>query len=403
MTELPVLAPDEQRILGSLLEKQTTVPTTYPLTANALRSACNQTSNRDPVVDLDLGSIERTARALKERGLLRIVWSDTGRRVLKYHQILDEVLGLDLDERALLTVLLLRGEQAPGELRTRTERLHGFATRDEVEACLRRMAERPQPLVRVLERRPGQQDHRWVHLLGPVPSQAAVETTEAVDREAVLVDGAEARDDRVRSSYDTIAVEYAEHLVEELPALPFETWLLDRVLAHADGRPVVEVGSGPGHVTAYLSAGGAEATGIDLSPAMVAEARRRFPGPSFEVGDLRRLSRPATSSGWAAVLGWYSLIHLAASELPEAVAALARPLDPGGWLVLGLHAGADVRHLDEWFGRDVRLDFVRHEPASVVAVVEAAGLVDVEWYLRGPVTGRGEQSQRLYVVGRKPA
>ena len=148
----------------------------------------------------------------------------------------------------------------------------------------------------------------------------------------------------------------------------------------------MEVGSGPGHVTAYLADGGADATGIDLSPAMVAEARRRFPGPAFEVGDLRRLSRPATSSGWAAVLGWYSLIHLAASELPDAVAALVRPLDPGGWLVLGLHAGAEVRHLDEWFGHEVDLDFVLHEPASVVGVVEAAGLVDVEWYLRGPVT-----------------
>ena len=344
MTELPVLAPEDQRILGSLLEKQTTVPATYPLTANALRSACNQTSNRDPVVDLDQETIERTARALKERGLLRIVWSDTGRRVLKYHQILDEVLGLGDDERALITVLLLRGEQAPGELRTRTERLHGFATRDDVEACLRRMAQRPQPLVRELERRPGQQDHRWVHLLGPVPEQAAAAATPAVDRESVLADGAEARDARVRSSYDAVAAEYAEALVGELRVLPFETWLLDRVLAHADGRPVVEVGSGPGHVTAYLSDGGADATGIDLSPAMVDEARRRFPGPRFEVGDLRRLSRPATSSGWAAVLGWYSLIHLAASELPDAVAALVRPLDPGGWLVLGLHAGAEVRH-----------------------------------------------------------
>ena len=403
MTELPVLAPEDQRVLGSLLEKQTTVPATYPLTANALRSACNQTSNRDPVVDLDQETVERTARALKGRGLLRIVWADTGRRVLKYHQVLDEVLGLDPDERALLTVLLLRGEQAPGELRTRSERLHGFASRDAVEACLHRMAERPQPLVRELERRPGQQDHRWVHLLGPVPRPAAAETTAAVDREAVIADGAEARDERVRSSYNAVAADYAEALADELQGLPFETWLLDRVLAHAHGRPVVEVGSGPGHVTAYLSERGADATGIDLSPAMVVEARRRFPGPAFEVGDLRRLSRPATSSGWAAVLAWYSLIHLAASELAEAVAALARPLDPGGWLVLGLHAGAEVRHLDEWFGQGVQLDVVLHEPAHVTGLVEAAGLVDVEWYLRGPVTARGETSQRLYVVGRKPA
>ena len=402
MTELPVLAPEEQRILGSLLEKQTTVPASYPLAASALRAACNQTSNRDPVVDLDQQSVERTARALKERGLLRIVWSDTGRRTLKYHQILDERLGLDPDERALLTVMLLRGAQAPGELRTRTERLHAFADRGEVEACLRRMAGRPQPLVRELERRPGQQDRRWVHLLGPVPQQAVSEAVAAVDRDAVIADGAETRDARVRSSYDAVAAAYADHLVDELAGLPFETWLLDRVLAHADGQPVVEVGSGPGHVTAYLADGGADATGIDLSPAMVSEARHRFPGRSFEVGDLRRLTRPATSSGWAAVLGWYSLIHLAASELPDAVAALASPLAAGGWLVLGLHAGAEVRHLDEWFDHEVDLDFVLHDPAFVVGLVEAAGLVDVEWYLRGPLTARGGQTQRLYVVGRKP-
>lgn len=172
MSDLPLLDPEDQRILGSLLEKQATVPATYPLTANALRSACNQTSNREPVVDLDQQTVERTAKALKDRGLLRIVWSDTGRRTLKYHQVLDEHLGLDPDERAILTVLLLRGAQAPGELRTRTERLHAFDDRGEVEACLHRMASRPQPLVRELERRPGQQDPRWVHLLGTAPESS---------------------------------------------------------------------------------------------------------------------------------------------------------------------------------------------------------------------------------------
>ena len=402
MNELPVLDAEDQRLLGSLLEKQTTVPASYPLTANALRAACNQTSSREPVVDFDEQTVERTARSLKERGLLRIVWADTGRRTLKYHQILDERLGLDPDERALLTVLLLRGPQSPGELRTRTERLHAFADRGEVEACLRRMAGRPEPLVRELERRPGQQDRRWVHLLGPVTQQAPSAAEAAVDRDAVIAGGADRRDALVRSSYDAVATGYADHLVDELQGLPFETWLLDRVLAHAAGQPVVEVGSGPGHVTAYLAGGGADATGIDLSPAMVSEARRRFPGRTYEVGDLRRLGRPATSLGWAAVLGWYSLIHLAASELPDAVAALVRPLAPGGWLVLGMHAGAEVRHLDEWFGQHVDLDFVLHEPAFVAGVIESAGLVDIEWYLRGPSTARGETTQRLYVVGRKP-
>ena len=405
MSELPVLEPEEQRVLGSLLEKQTTVPATYPLTGNALRAACNQASSRDPVVDYDQQTVDRTARALKERGLVRIVWSDTGRRTLKYHQTLDEQLGLDPAERALLTVLLLRGAQAPGELRSRTERLHPFADRGEVEACLRRMAaERPEPLVRELERRPGQQDRRWVHLLGPVPqAEAAPAAASGVDRDAVLADGTEARDTRVRSAYDAIAPSYAAELADELDDLPFERWLLDRVAAHAHGQPVVDVGSGPGHVTAYLARGGVPATGIDLSPAMVAEARRRFPGVTFEVGDLRRLSRPATSAAWSAVLGWYSLIHLAASELPDAVAALARPLAPGGWLVLALHAGAEVRHLADWFGHEVNLDVVLHEPAFVVGLVETAGLVDVEWYLRGPIGNRGETTQRLYVIGRKAA
>jgi uncharacterized protein len=398
-----VLDAEDQRVLGSLLEKQTTVPASYPLTANALRTACNQTSNREPVVDYDQGTVERVARSLKERELVRIVWTGTGQRTLKYHQTLDEHLELEADERALLTVLLLRGEQAPGELRTRTERLHGFADRADVEACLRRMAARPEPLVRELERRPGQQDHRWIHLLGPLPESIAPIAVETVDRDAVIAAGADERDARVRSSYDAVATRYADELLDELTKLPFETWLLDRVIAHAAGRPVVEVGSGPGHVTAYLAEHDADATGIDFSPAMVDEARRRFPDRNFQVGDLRRLARPPTSSGWAAVLAWYSLVHLAASELADAVAALVRPLDPGGLLVLGLHAGAEVRHVDEFFGQEVDLDFVLHDHAFVVGVVEAAGLVDVEWYLRGPITARQETTQRLYVVARVPS
>jgi uncharacterized protein YceH (UPF0502 family) len=397
-----VLDAEDQRVLGSLMEKQTTVPASYPLTANALRTACNQTSNREPVVDYDQGTVERVARSLRDRELLRIVWVDTGRRTLKYHQTLDERLGLDSDERALLTVLLLRGAQAPGELRIRTERLHKFADREDVEACLRRMAERPEPLVRELERRAGQHDRRWIHLLGPV-AEGEAPVVETVDRDAVIADGTDARDARVRSSYDSVATAYADNLADELDALPFETWLLNRVLVHADGRPVVEVGSGPGHVTAYLADHGADATGIDLSPEMVAEARRRFPGRSFEVGDLRRLGRPPASSGWSAVLAWYSLIHLAASELPDAIAALIRPLDPGGWLVLALHAGETIRHVDEFFGHEVNLDFVLHDPAFVVGLAESAGLTDIEWYLRGPIATRQETTRRLYVLARTPS
>jgi len=399
MSDLPVLDAEEQRVLGSLLEKQVTVPASYPLSLNALRTACNQSSSRDPVVDYDEQTVEQTARRLKDRGLVRIVWSDTGRRTLKYHQTLDEQLQLAEDEHALVTVLLLRGPQAPGELKVRTERLHAFVDRGAVEDLLARMAERG--LVVELPRQAGQHDNRWAHCLGEAP--AAPVAAAVVDRDVVLAEGPAARDERVRSSYDAVAEVYADHLVNEVSGLPFERWLLDRVAAHADGGPVVEVGCGPGHVTAYLADAGADATGIDLSPRMIEQARARFPDGTYEVGDLRKLMRPTTATGWSAVLGWYSLIHLAASELPDAVAALARPLAAGGWLVLGLHAGAEVRHNDDWFDVPIDLDFVFHEPEEVVRVVEAAGLVDVEWYRRGPITARSETTQRLYVVARKPS
>jgi uncharacterized protein YceH (UPF0502 family) len=403
MPDLPVLDPTEQRILGSLLEKERTVPASYPLSLNALRTACNQTSSREPVTDHDEATVELVARELKDRGLVRIVWAATGRRTLKYHQTLAEELSLTDAERALVTVLLLRGPQAPGELRSRTERLHTFADREAVEETLRRMAARPSPLVRELARRPGQHDTRWVHLLGPVDEgPAAPVAAAAADLDAVLAEGGEARDDRVRATYGAVASTYAEELTGELADLPFERWLLDRVAADAGEQPVVEVGSGPGHVTAYLAEAGADASGLDLTPEMVAQARRRYPDGRYDVGDLRRLMRPTTSDGWGAVLAWYSLIHLAPSELGEAVGALARPIRPGGRLVLAMHVGGAVRHVDSWFDVDVSLDFVLHDPEHVRSVVEAAGLVDLEWYHRGPFTTRGETTERLYLLATKP-
>lgn len=401
--ELPVLDAVEQRILGSLLEKEITVPGSYPLSLNALRTACNQSSSRDPVVDYDEQLVETTARGLKQRELLRIVWSDTGRRTLKYHQTVVERLDLSPDERALITVLLLRGAQAPGELRTRTERLHGFADRGEVEQCLRRMAAAEPPLVRELPRQAGQHDNRWVHLLGPVDTGAVAPVPEPVaDRDAVIAAGAQARDDKVRATYGAVAATYADNLTDELEQLPFEAWLLRRVVDLAAAHPVVEVGCGPGHVTHFLAEAGADASGLDLTPEMVEEARRRYPDVRYDVGDLTRLMRPVNDSGWGAVLAWYSLIHLAPSELVSAIGSLVRPIRTDGWLVVGLHAGADVRHVDSWWDIETDLDFVFHAPAEVRAAAEAAGLVDVEWYHRGPFTDRGETTERFYLLGRKP-
>lgn len=406
MTDLPALDAVEQRVLGCLLEKQVTVPASYPLTLNALRTACNQASSRDPVMDLDEPTVEVTVRALRGRGLVRVVWADTGRRTLKYLHTVHEVLVLDDAERALVTVLLLRGPQSPGELRARTERLHRFVDRGAVEGCLQRLAARPVPVVRQLGRRPGQQDLRWAHSLGPVPEGATggpVEPVRAVvDREAPIADGTATRDQRVRAAYAAVATDYADMVARELDVLPFERWMLARVARIADGRPVVDAGCGPGHITAFLAAAGTPAAGIDLTPAMVEQARQRFPDVRYEVGDLMRLMRPPAAAGWGAVLGWYSLIHLAGSELPDAVAALVRPLAPGGVLVLALHAGDEVRRITSWFGRDVELDLVFHEPDAVVAAVESAGMEDVEWYRRGPLAAGNETTQRLFVLARRP-
>src|SRR3954451_15565639 len=135
------------------------------MTLAAVRTGCNQSSSRDPVVDYDEPAVEATLRRLKDRQLVRVVWADTGRRTLKYHQLLSDVLELDDAERALVTLLLLRGPQAPGELKARAERLHGFSDRGEVEAVRAGLAARPEPLTRELPRQHGQHDARWVHLL----------------------------------------------------------------------------------------------------------------------------------------------------------------------------------------------------------------------------------------------
>lgn len=402
MSGLPALDAAEQRVLGSLLEKEITVPASYPMTLNAVRAACNQATSREPVVEYDEDFVHRTLRALKDKDVVAMVWQGAGSRTVKYAQTFAQRRGLAADERALLTVLLLRGSQPAGALKTRTDRLHRFGDRTEVEACLARMAAADPPFVRELPRQPGQQDSRWVHLLGPVETPPPIAGPEQVDRESVLRDGPDARDDKVRTAYASIAAPYADHFSDELSELPFESWLLRRVVELADGAPLIDAGTGPGHVAAFLAEAGAAATGLDLAPEMVDEARRRHPGISYQVGDLRRLLRPTASDGWGAVLAWYSLVHLAGSELPGAVGALARPLRSDGWLVLALHAGAEVRNVTDWFGRQVDVDFVLHDPADVLASVAAAGLVDVEWYLRGPLGFRGETTQRLYVLARHP-
>ncbi len=386
----------EQRILGCLLEKQVTVPATYPLSRNALRTACNQSNSRDPVVDWSEQEVTDGLKALRRRELVRVVHDG---RVLKYHQLLDQLLGLDTDERALITVLLLRGAQSSGELKTRTDRLHAFADKSDAEACLQRLSGREPALVRELPRQPGQHDNRWVHLLGPVETGVPAAPAPTVDRDSVLATGVEARDARVRAAYGVVAGAYAQALAGELAGKPFDRWLLQRVAELVGPLPVVDVGCGPGQVAGFLASCGASVTGLDIAPEMVERARELFPAASFEVGDLRTLMRPRAAAGWGAITAWYAVVHLGGSELPAAVGALARTLAPGGWLALATHIGDAVLHEDTFLGHEVDLDVVLHDPAQVRAAVAGAGLEVVEWYLRGPLAGEAP-TERLYLLAR---
>jgi uncharacterized protein YceH (UPF0502 family) len=171
------LSPEQARVVGSLIEKQLTTPQQYPLTLNALVLACNQSSNRDPVVDYGDQLVEQVLTSLKDAGLVRFVYPSHGRSVTRYRQVLDERLALDQPQLAILGVLLLRGPQTVGELRARSERMAGFDGLGAVEAELRRMAETPatevtQPLVARLPRRPGQKEERWTQLVGEEPARA---------------------------------------------------------------------------------------------------------------------------------------------------------------------------------------------------------------------------------------
>ena len=156
------LDPVELRVLGSLLEKQRTTPDQYPLSLNALRLACNQATSRDPVLDLSEDEVREAVRRLAGAGWARLA-SGAGSRVAKYRQLLDESLDLLPSESSLLAVLFLRGPQTVNELRSRTARAHAFADEEQVGETLRALAEAE--LVRELERRPGQRESRWMHLL----------------------------------------------------------------------------------------------------------------------------------------------------------------------------------------------------------------------------------------------
>ena len=162
----------EARIIGALIEKAGTTPDSYPLSSNALVAACNQTTNRDPVVDFSEREVDQAMLELRERGLARTL-TGAGHRVPKHRHVVDEAMGLDGEEVAVLAVLLLRGPQTLNEITTRTERYDGGPQGDSerADATIGRLANRPEPLVTRLERRPGEREPR-IDQLWAQPSES---------------------------------------------------------------------------------------------------------------------------------------------------------------------------------------------------------------------------------------
>ncbi len=169
-----ILTEIETRVLGSLIEKDITTPDYYPLSLNALVNACNQKNNRDPVMTLDEPSVREALGTLQEKRLAGPA-SGADSRVTKYEHRLQEVFNFDRRETAVLCVLLLRGAQTPGELRSRTDRMYHFEALDDVVSTLDRLAHREPPLTAVLPRQPGTKESRYMHLFsGDAPPQTDV-------------------------------------------------------------------------------------------------------------------------------------------------------------------------------------------------------------------------------------
>jgi len=203
-----VLTETEARVLGALIEKDITTPEYYPLSLNALVNACNQKSNRDPVMQLDENAVRDALSGLQEHRLAGPA-GGADSRVTKYEHRTQEVFNFTRAETAVLCVLLLRGPQTPGELRGRTERMHRFETLDDVQSALHKLMERQPPLAKMLPRQPGTKESRYAHLLsGDVIASDAAATPAAAT--AVHHSADTERLSRLEEEVATLRTELAE-------------------------------------------------------------------------------------------------------------------------------------------------------------------------------------------------
>ena len=205
----------------------------------------------------------------------------------------------------------------------------------------------------------------------------------------------------LRASYDRVADEYAARFFDELTHKPLDRALLDCFAELARGRgPVADVGCGPGQIARALHERDLPTLGIDLSPAMVALARRLTPEVAFHEGSM--LALPAPDEAWDGITAFYSVIHLRPEELPAGVGEFFRVLRPGAPVLLSFHIGRETVHRDELWGQPVDIDFHFYEFAAIVDALASAGFAVEARIERAPYTAVEFPSQRGYILARKP-
>ena len=206
----------------------------------------------------------------------------------------------------------------------------------------------------------------------------------------------------IRDSYDRLADEYALRIFDELRSKPLDRALLDRLAADAAGRgEVCDMGCGPGQIARYLRDRGAAVFGLDLSPRMVAAARRLNPDIAFREGDMLALDLP--EGALAGIAAFYAIVNMPKESHPLVFREMTRVLQPRGLLLLAFHAGDEALHEHELWGRPISMDFFFFEPAAVRRELEAAGLAIEDVIEREPYAPEVEyQSRRAYIFARKP-
>jgi SAM-dependent methyltransferase len=205
----------------------------------------------------------------------------------------------------------------------------------------------------------------------------------------------------VQASYDVVADEYTRRIFDELEHKPLDCQLLDRFATRVQSiGPASDLGCGPGLVARYLQGRGVQVSGIDLSPAMVSLAQELNPGIEFKQGDMRSLD--VEDGAWGGVVAFYSLIHIPPPEIVQVLGELRRVLRPGGMLLLAFHIGDKVLHLDEWWGRQVSLDFIFSRTEEMVGFLGSAGFQVEEVVEREPYPGVEHPSRRAYIFAEKP-